>query len=991
MDYQQKINEPTIILAGAGTGKTYAIVEKIKHLINNKIFDPNKIVCITFSNEAANNLALRISPFLRNGESSPIIRTFHAFSADLLREHCEKIGLKPDFKILDPDEAKVVLHRNFRIQPYHCHRYVDTINSCKDLGISIESLENYLQKKGNEFKDLDLEKKLEDLQFELQTIHLKDDKEAKREVLEQVKKISSYLDLKKFVSSWKAYEKIKTKNNYQDYSDLNNNALNLLRNFPQIAANYDYIIVDEFQDTNKVQLDFLLALASRGNITIVGDLNQSIYRFRGAYRDNFEVFKKHFNLGSKDIFNLDKSRRSSNKILRAAHRLIINNYSDPSDCFEVVNYEGREGEEILTYELKNGKEEARKVVELVKTELKEGSNPEDICIVFRTHQQGRGIRKALELEGVPFTSASKGSLFKNKLVRSVIDYLCILEKLHKNKKGGEQSWWDLIYQLDFPDGDLIKLGRLIRDNRENANLSAFLFEALPQMPLSDFGRKLAEGLISKIKLMRDLNLDNVVELIRGIYGLLGLSEESDKVNNKESLLNLNKFLELAQSHSSLYYSDLSHFIDYLEVLENLGIEIPSADVNEKGVRLMTLHATKGLEYKTVIVTNMVNKKFPIEKINLNSMIPIELSPEFSKLSTLESEFLNDAYLDHERKHQIAEERRLCYVAFTRAKEKLALTYALEYGGKKFAPSTFLEEIKYKDNADIIYKIDHEEKYQEPETVKPAKLGFSFVIEGKEIEALHKDSLGSPKESKARNGKCFSPSALLLFEGCQKEYEYKYVYNMPERKTISWEAMRLGSFVHFILEKGVQLNLRDLKQFLDLARVESQKEEWAGVELGEVSQLIKVFFERNKNKYSEKSLTEQELRVGFEGFEFIGFADRIDFSDKGIEIIDYKTGRQPITPKHRDWQLGYYALAAQKLGKVYKVTLDMLKQEKPLEFAIDAQGNAKSEFGRMCFNIYDVRSELVETAKAITGAYIKGFKPCPIEKNCEFCNEYVYGL
>ncbi|MDP3881990.1 MAG: ATP-dependent DNA helicase [Nanoarchaeota archaeon] len=996
MDVNKEINDkirgPCVILAGAGTGKTYAIVEKIKYLIKNKIYSPEKIVCITFSNEAANNLLSRVRIFLDSESKEPVIRTFHGFSADILREHGHLLGIKPDFKILDPDEAKVLLHRNLRVQAYHCHKYIASINSAKDLGISIGSIQDYLDKKAKRFQDLDLEKRLAELQFQLQTLHLKSDKEAKKEILVQIKDISSFLDLKKFMNAWNAYEKIKSKNNYQDYSDLNQKALSLLDKFPEAAANYDYIVVDEFQDTNKIQIDFLISLALKGNVTIVGDLNQSIYRFRGAYKDNFNVFKKHFGITDKDIYNLDMSRRSSNKILRAAHSLILNNYSNPQECFEVKNHEGREGDNIEVYELKNGKEESRKVAELVVRELAEGRKPEEICIMFRTHQQGRAIKRMLEMKGLPFTSITKGSLLKNKIVRSVIDYLVILDKIKKDKKGGEQAWWDIIYQFDFPEEDLIKIGRLIKDNKD-INLSSFLVESLPEMPLSDFGRKLSERLIDKIRMMQSLDSEDIVAMLKGIYTIIGFNDEVQSGESKEFFLNLSKFLELAQNHASLYYSDLSSFINYLETLESLGIEIPAAETGQKGVRLMTLHSTKGLEYETVIVTNMANKRFPMEKINSHHLLPIELSPEFKNLDMKESEFVNDIFEDYERKHQLSEERRLCYVAFTRAKNKLILTYANEYGDKEYVPSVFLEEVKYKQNPDFSYASDFEEKYKEESGEKPVKLGFSTMFgNGKELIPLNLNEMREREKIKPKASRCFSPSALLLFVGCQKEYEYKYVYSMPERKTISWEAMKLGSFVHFILEKGVQDNLRNIKDFLDLARSESVKEEWAGVELIEALQLIKVFFERNKDKYNERSLTEQELRYKAEGFEFIGFADRIDFSDHGLEIIDYKTGRQVIAPKHRDWQLGYYALASQKFGKVHKVTLDMLKQEKPLEFVIDDQGNAKSlGGGRMSFNIYDVQKELIETARSIINAYSDGFKACPIEDNCEFCNEYVYGL
>ena len=217
--------------------------------------------------------------------------------------------------------------------------------------------------------------------------------------------------------------------------------------------------------------------------------------------------------------------------------------------------------------------------------------------------------------------------------------------------------------------------------------------------------------------------------------------------------------------------------------------------------------------------------------------------------------------------------------------------------------------------------------------------------------------------------------------------------MPDRKTIGWEAIKLGSFVHLIFEKGVQDKFKSLDEFIQLAKELNMDEEWSSVNLEEAETLIKVFFERNKNKYNEKSKIEQYLPLTISGISFIGYADRIDFSVKGAEIIDYKTGKSKIEGKDRNWQLGFYALAEKSIyGKVHKVTLDMLKQERPIEFEIDDLGNAHCISSKFIegFNIYDVQKQLLDTAKKIQEAYKQGFKPCPIDKNCDFCNEYVYG-
>lgn len=995
MDAIHKERGACVILAGAGTGKTHTIVEKLKHLIKEKSYSPEKIVCITFSNEAANNLLSRVRKSIKFDGTEPVIKTFHALSADLLRKYGEKIDIPEDFKILDPDQAKIVLHSSFKITPYYCHRYISSISTSKDFGITIEELESFLEGGEKKFEGVDIEKKLESLQFELQTMHLKFEADKKKELVSLIDELRNILGLRKFVTSWKAYEKLKKKKNYQDYSDLNSNALKLLQEVPEAREEFDYVIVDEFQDTNKVQLDMLFSLAEKGNITIVGDLNQSIYRFRGAYKENFNEFKKHFSITKEDQFNLDKSYRSSNKILSAAHNLIINNYENPEDCFEVKNFEDREGDPVEVYSLKNSKEEARKVYELVQREIAEGKRPEDICIVFRTHQQGRVIKNYLEMHGIDYSSVNKTSLLKLKNIRTVIDYITILEKLKTRSKGGEQAWWDLIYQMDFLESDLIKVGKYIKENRDSENLSAKLLSSLSSLDLSSSGKLASKILVEKIKALIPSLDESVSEIVKQIYSVSGLVKKDISKEGKENYLNLNKFYELVKEQSSLHGFDLSGFIYYLDMMKNLDIDIEASEVEKSGVRLMTLHSTKGLEYKTVILTNMAQKRFPILRYVSNSLVPSELHPEIKDLGLRDEKELKNFVYDYEQKHQLFEERRLCYVAFTRAREKLIMTYSEEYGSKKFWPSQFLEEISFKENPDFEFLKDSDEKYEEPELEFKSALSISSLF-GKEnfedslVEVLKKTDRNevdkSPKNLK------FSPSALLLFSRCQKKYEYKYVYNMPDDKIVSWEAIRLGSFVHQVLEDGVRKNFRSLKKFLDYARDLSDDEDWESVDFSEAEHLIKVFYERNKDKYSEHSKTEQVLKLKLAGLNFIGFADRIDYRDDGLEIIDYKTSKSALSPRDRNWQLGFYALAAASLGNVKRITIDMLRLDKPLEFDIDEKGNAEPRNStRMSgFNIYEVEQEIIKEAHSILKAYESEFKPCSMESNCEFCNEYVYG-
>lgn len=978
----KKIKGPCIILAGAGTGKTFTIVEKIKHLITKKIYKPEKIVCITFSNEAANNLLFRVRNALElETEKEPIIKTFHAFSSVLLKKHGGKIRIDKNFTVLDSDEAKVILHTSLKIPANDCPRYINEIGKAKDLGIKIENIENYLEEK-NVLSYQTLKEKLETLQIKAHTLDKKDFKNRKKEDEEEIKKISKFLELRKFINSWQAYEKIKIKENYQDYADLNTNALKLLKEFPEIAQEYDYIIVDEFQDTNKIQLDFLFSLAVKNNITVVGDLNQSIYRFRGAYKENFVLFKEHFKVADNEIFNLDKSFRSPNKILRTAHKLITLNYQNPLDSFLIENAKSVEGSHIEVYQLKNSQEEARKCFEIIENEIKNGKKPEDICIIYRTHQQGEIIKRVLELKNLPYYSLNKKSLLKYDAIKLTKDFLTIINNITKEEKGGLHEWWDLVYQNNFSEQDLIEIGKFMHEKRISKNVSKELFSSLENLNLTSEGKIKVKSIIEKIKILLPSSKKSLTEILEEVYKVLGIMQ-TEKEYEPEIMLNLNKFYELASNYSKKSYSNLSSFLNYLEILEKLNIQIDSAEIEKEGVRIMSAHATKGLEFKTIILTNLAEKRFPIEKTRNNSLIPLELYPEIKNcLETLDEKQKEIFIEKYEKENQMFDERRLCYVAFTRAKEKLFVTYAEQYKDKKYSPSVFLEEINFKNNEDIKFISDSEEKFPELEKNKKSSDGLKIVLTSNLKK--EKDYAFLEKE------KTFSPSALLAFIECQKKFEYKYIYNMPEKEVESWESMKIGSFVHLILEQGVKKNFKTLKEFENLAQEMYAEEEWLSLDLSEVLFLIKIFFERNKNKFNENSLTEHPLFMKIEGLNFFGKADRIDFTQEGIEIIDYKTGKMNLPMLNRNWQLGYYALAASKLGKVKKIILDMLRQEKPLEFEIDDKGNASEQYSkRISFNINEIKKEIVNTTKSIIEAYKTSFKPCPIEKNCKFCNEFVY--
>lgn len=955
----EQTKNPCIILAGAGTGKTFTIVEKIKHLITTGTYDPEKIVCVTFSNEAANSLRERILPSLQ-GEKEPSIATFHAFCAELLKKHGEAIGIAQNSTIITPDDAKLFLYKFFKLQPRQCHEYIQAIHAAKDVGISQEMLAEWITNNPlNNETDI-LQKKVEHLRFVLQTQFIRastqEERVTKRKTKGELEHYETLLKTKRFLQSWKAYEKLKEKKNLLDYADLTIKAITLLKKEPLLADSFEYIIVDEFQDTNKLQLEFLTLLAPHKNITVVGDINQSIYQFRGANKESLDEFRRVF--APVQEYALNASYRSTNSILRLAHTLIEHNYENKSECFQVQSATEKEGTASTVYELTNGKEELRKIIEIIKDEEKAGTPLREICIMFRTHQQARMLKHELELHAIPFTTVTKKPLLKVPAVKTVRNYLTIIDKLHTDASGGDHAWWELLTSTVESKEDSIILSKCLKEHRGNEHLSTTLLKTLPTLTLSEKGMLKVRAVL---KILTDLlrkEKNDIPTLLLEVYART--NPPSEEQPEKESALALQRFHELAKEYVQSNIPTLTDFLYHLESMHVLGIEGEAPQVDNSGVRIMTHHATKGLEYEVIIITNMAQKRFPLEYRAHKTIIPAEISAQTSDTERIRRE------AEH---NQLHEERRLCYVAFTRAKERLYITYAKEYNSKKALPSQFLNEIEYKQNKDITFIQDANETYVQPKQETPT------------ITAATTTAPTIP----------FSPSSLQTFTECQKRFEYKYVYNMPDPQPVAWEAMQLGSFLHAAFEAIVRHGATTEKQCIDITKTVHMQEAWNFIDLEEALPLVKVFFHRNKHKYASTSKTELRLTTKIGDYTFTGFADRIDFKDSNeLEIIDYKTGSGAIPPRYRNWQLGFYALGAKQFGNPTKVTLDMLKKDKPLEFVIDNKGNAvEKNNGRMSFNLFEVEEDMRETADKITSCYTNGFNPCNPDKNCDFCNEYIY--
>ncbi|MFZ2499899.1 ATP-dependent helicase [Methanosarcina sp.] len=704
---------PLLILAGAGTGKTTTITAKIAFMIEKQRIEPGKILALTFSREAARNMEQKIRELLGQGAEVKV-STFHAFCAELIKDNAERCGVSEQFTIFEDIDAAIMIYKELGTTTENAALYSKTISMAKDLNIPIDNFKNYLQKKKRSLLEFIEENKLKQFYTEckvnLNTFHLKDknqqkdlksEKKSWQDFIELYEEYRKYAD---FISAWETYEKRKKALNCLDYGDLNWIALNLLNTHVTTKLNdtYSHIIVDEFQDTNYVQFELIKHLtAKEPNITVVGDVNQSIYAFRGAYSDNIEEFKKQFGISENDVVSLDVSFRSTNNILKVAHRLISQNYPEDrkSECILLKNCNDNNGKNVVIQETKDDGEEARKIVEQIEVYIEKGIPLKEIAVLYRTHAQGRQIRQTLQRREIPVIVKDDADYLKQPEIKNVLSYLYILNNLTDPTPRGTEAWWRLFhYNNSLDNGDSIRIGEYIK--KKKILFQETIYTHLDEIGLSENGRSTVDKVKETIRVLSEKKLMDISDLLLEIYDHSGLVRHLNRLETskaREAFLNLRNLHEIAKNFEQFYNRELFGFIDYLEILDEMGGNPASAKIREENaVSLMSVHAAKGLEFRVVFVTNMAKDKFPLLRGGQEPLIPLEMMGRYNDLysADLNEKDLEKAIKERKKEIKRQEERRLCYVAFTRAKEDLIITLPQEYNGKGREPSEFIIEIGY---------------------------------------------------------------------------------------------------------------------------------------------------------------------------------------------------------------------------------------------------------------------------------------------------------
>lgn len=606
---------PLLVLAGAGSGKTRVITHRIVHIIHQGVA-PHNILAVTFTNKAAKEMRERVEHLVKKYppteratiDSLPVVTTFHSLGVRLLREFHESLGLRRHFTIYDRSD-------------------------------SLRSIKAAVEKAGYNPKEFEPKKILSKIS------------RAKGDAIicSEYKLSASNFPDQVAATVWEHYEANLKEDHALDFDDLLIKTLGLLKNHQEVRetlqARYKYIHVDEYQDTNTVQFSIAKILAgSKNNICVVGDIDQNIYSWRGADIKNVLQFEKEF-AGAKTIL-LEENYRSTKIIIAASNEVIEKNKNRIAKDVFTSN---EEGEKITLYAAMTGQDEAEYIAMTAKSLVEAGNNPTDIAVLYRTNFQSRALEEAFLNYGVEYQLLGT-KFYERKEVKDVLSYL----------------------RLSLNPGNTADLTRVINEPARGIGKVTML--------------KVVEGKRSELKgatLERVERFDQIMmdiadeartkplsETLKFIIKRTGIETELKKSGTEDDLSRLENLQELVTLGKR--YDEMSPEDAIESLIETAALQSDQDELKDKeeqdAVRLMTIHAAKGLEFPFVFITGLEEGLFPHER-------------------------LDDTGIDHE------EERRLFYVAITRAAKKLYLTYAhlrTIYGSQRVnVPSSFLNDISTK--------------------------------------------------------------------------------------------------------------------------------------------------------------------------------------------------------------------------------------------------------------------------------------------------------
>lgn len=865
------------MIAGAGTGKTTVITEKILRLINKKLALPEEILALTFTEKSATEMEERIDRELPLGYSQIWIMTFHSFCDKILKDEGLHIGLNPNYRIIkDADRLALVKKHIFDLN-------LDYYRPIGNPNKFILAMLNHFDRLRDE------------------NVHPEEYLEwAESLDLESESKEAGMLEKKQYLELSKAfhfYEQLKVKNDVLDFSDLVKFTLELFMKRPNVLARYQqkfkYFLIDEYQDTNYSQNLLVDLLAQKHcNLTVVADDDQSIYRWRGAAVSNVIKFRKKYSQAK--LIVLSKNYRSSQEILDSAYKLIQFNNPDRLEISEhiskrLLSANSLHGPPPTILHYSKLSDEVDGVVGEIKRLINTGKKAKDVAILVRANAHAQPFLSALEKEGIPNQFKGPSKLFDKPEVKDLICYLRLLINPED-----DQSLFRLmsLKYFDFSQRDLLLLTGLAQKNNRP------LFETLEH--LGEISVSLKESFTNRIEIFVRLIKNHIEEsrtkspgeiLFSFLKdtGIMKKMLQQDSDIDPEKSFNITSFFNKLRSFElENPESKIGDVLDWIDLSIEAG-ESPSTSLDESyqedAINILTVHSAKGLEYPIVFLVNLVSQRFPTSEKKELIPIPADLIKELLPSG--------DAH--------IQEERRLFYVGMTRAKEKLFLTASDFYGEGKRAKK--------------ISQFVFESTDTNQQNFQTLPISQQIAIDNKDSEILVHDK---EKKELKHQVTYLNYSRIQSFLDCPLHYKAKYILNIPSPPTA---ASSFGNTMHLTLKNYYQTLMQQEKP--EILKIFSHN--WTNVGFNSIQQ-AKLYFQKGENFLSgfvqSNPIPTQPVKLEDpfifsldSGLRIGGKIDRAGITPEGIlEIVDYKTGTHKLTEKEAksDLQLSIYALAASRI-------------------------------------------------------------------------------
>lgn len=948
---------PLMIVAGAGTGKTTMVTHRIAWLIDQGLAKPEEILALTFTDKAAAEMEERVDRLLPYGYVDLQISTFHSFAETLLRKYGAELGLSRDFRLMNELDAWLLTRQH--LERFDLEYYKPLGNPTKYIR---SLLVHFSRAKDSAIDPDDYADYVEGMRADLDAAQANDEQTAEIARLEELAR------------AYRTYQQLLLDHDSLDFGDLMLYTLKLLQTRPtirqEIRRTYKYVLVDEFQDTNDAQYEIVKEIASPlNNLTVVGDDDQSIYRFRGASLANILQFEKDYPEAKRVV--LTTNYRSAQEILDYAHGFIQHNNPNrlEADTSRKLSKKLTAGVDSYTAEISHIHgttldEEVRMVVDRIK-ELKQGQKEihwSDFAILVRSNNAGTDFAATLEQHGIPYQFMALSGLYTKPVVLDLLAYLRCIDNPFDSP-----SFYRLLTSplCNVSERGILELNRFARRKGKS------LFEAcehramIPELSPEDaeIVRHVLHNLNEFQTQARNRKVNELFVMVAKESGYL------EYLNTKPEQEKLEAFGYLQQFHERLKgfvrrheHPVLHHFLKEFDHERDAGEEGSLSVDLEAGpdvVKIMTIHASKGLEFRHVFIVNMVAQRFPTRSKSDAIPLPVGLGAT-----------------EHGKEAHLEEERRLFYVAMTRAKEGLYFTSASDYGGaRKRKISRFLHELGYEQPTERIEEVvelfDDEKGANVPVVDPNAPVTFAL-----------------PKQ--------FSFTQLAAFRTCPLQYKFAHVLKIPVmgKWTFSYGKTMHNTLQHFFelwLERAGkrQVSLFDTPTSEDQGMPVSREELFELFEKAWIDEWYVSDVQRNRYRtqaieslkgfyayVEEHPPTPLSIEQGFTlklgNIVLKGRIDRIDQCDDGIEIIDYKTGKPKtrLTPQDKEQLLLYQLAARDVLGlKVNKLTFHYLQDNSTVSFlGTDDQ-------------LLDLQESMVERVQGIKNS---SFSPTP-GFHCGFCD------